>query len=368
MTQPPQSPLLDVVGLKTYFPIRRGVLQRRVGDVKAVDGVSFGINRGETLGLVGESGSGKSTVARTLIRLIEPTAGTIRFQGDDLLALEGRALRSARRHIQMVFQDPYSSLDPRMKVGRLLAEPLQIHRLAHGEALTLRVNELLETVGMNATAANRYPHQFSGGQRQRIAIARALALEPALVVCDEPISALDVSIRAQIVNLLRSLQTRFQLAYLFIAHDLSVVRQVSDRVAVMYLGRIVEIAARDDLYSNPRHPYTHSLLSAVPIPDPVAEKRRMRIILAGDVPSPADPPSGCSFHTRCWLRKELDNPAECESDVPELRQFRPGQFVACHFAERIGPGHSPVSQRDSTAGASDYPSQPITPLEAPDGA
>jgi oligopeptide/dipeptide ABC transporter ATP-binding protein len=303
--------------------------------VKAVDGVSFDLRRGETLGLVGESGSGKSTVARTIVRLTEPTDGTVSFQGADLLHLSGSRLRAARRHIQMIFQDPYSSLDPRMKVAHIVAEPLVIHHLASGGEARRRVTELLQTVGIPESALDRYPHQFSGGQRQRIAIARTLAVEPALVICDEPTSALDVSIRAQIVNLLRRLQDTFSLTYLFIAHDLSLVRQVTDRVAVMYLGKIVELASTATLYGTPRHPYTHALLSAVPIPDPVAEKRRRRILLSGDIPSPAAPPPGCSFHTRCWLRQRLGNPERCQREVPELRQVGPGHTTACHFAEEL---------------------------------
>jgi oligopeptide/dipeptide ABC transporter ATP-binding protein len=335
MTAHPQPPLLQVQDLKTHFPIRRGILQRAVGWVRAVDGVSFALNRGETLGLVGESGSGKSTVARTIVRLTEPTEGSVTFQGKDLLSLRGSALRTARRDIQMVFQDPYSSLDPRMKVSRIVAEPLEIHQLAAGAELRTRVADLLRTVGIPESAGDRFPHQFSGGQRQRIAIARTLAVEPALVICDEPTSALDVSIRAQIVNLLRRLQSTFSLTYLFIAHDLSLVRQMTDRVAVMYLGKVVEVSATAELYANPRHPYTVALLSAVPIPDPVAEKRRRRILLSGDIPSPAAPPQGCRFHTRCWLRQRLGNPEVCEREEPALRQIRPGHTTACHFAEEL---------------------------------
>jgi oligopeptide/dipeptide ABC transporter ATP-binding protein len=330
--------LLQVEGLKVHFPITSGVLRRRTGWVKAVDGVSFTINRGETLGLVGESGSGKTTIGRTIVRVTSPIAGSVRLDGEDLLALQGEQLRRRRRRFQMVFQDPYSSLDPRQTVADILAEPLRVHGLASGRARTERVAELLTLVGLDPAFVERYPHEFSGGQRQRIGIARALAVEPELIVCDEPISALDVSIQAQVINLLERLQNDLVLTYLFIAHDLAVVRHIADRVAVMYLGRIVEIAPADILYREPLHPYTVALLSAVPVPDAVAERSRQRIILPGDIPSPADPPSGCRFHTRCWLRERLGNPEICSTTDPPLEVSpltAPDQFVACHFIKEL---------------------------------
>jgi peptide/nickel transport system ATP-binding protein len=328
--------LLEVADLKVHFPIREGlIIQRHVGDVRAVDGVSFALSRGETLGLVGESGCGKSTTGRALIRLYEPTAGRVKFEGVDLTTLSGSALNRARRRMQMIFQDPYASLDPRMTAGGIISEPMDIHGVGSKDDRRARVRELLGIVGLAPDYASRYPHEFSGGQRQRIGVARAIALEPDLIVADEPISALDVSIQAQIINLLEQLQDRLGLTYLFIAHDLSVVRHISDRIAVMYLGRIVELASSRDLNQTPLHPYTVALLSAIPIPDPVVEARRRRIILTGDVPSPVNPPSGCRFHTRCWLRERLGNPTECETVDPEFRTLASGHQVACHFAEDV---------------------------------
>ena len=329
------SPLLEVEDLAVWFPITEGVVfERHTGDVRAVDGVSFSIRRGETLGLVGESGCGKSTTGRAIVRLYKPTRGAIRIDGTDLAGLEGVELRNMRRRMQMVFQDPYASLDPRMNVASIVAEPLEIHGVGTGSERRERVGELLSTVGLDPSHAVRYPHEFSGGQRQRIGVARALALQPDLIVADEPVSALDVSIQAQIINLLGRLQDSFGLTYLFIAHDLSVVRHVSDRIAVMYLGRIVELATAKELHDRPLHPYTVALLSAIPIPDPVREVSRRRIILQGDVPSPVNPPSGCHFHTRCWLRERLGNPEQCVAEAPMPRDLAAGHQVACHFAEK----------------------------------
>ena len=291
--------LVEVRGLKMWFPIMRGILQKHVADVKAVDGLNFDVFQGETLGLVGESGCGKSTTGRAILQLYKPTAGAVLFEGSDLVALKGEDLRKMRRRMQMIFQDPYASLNPRMTVGSIVAEPLEVHNIGTKAERVERVRELLKVVGLNPYFINRYPHEFSGGQRQRIGVARALAVNPAFIVCDEPISALDVSIQAQVINLLEDLQEQFGLTYLFIAHDLSVVRHISDRIAVMYLGKIMELADRDELYRNPMHPYTQALLSAVPIPDPVIEEKRQRIILEGDVPSPVNPPKGCNFSTRC---------------------------------------------------------------------
>jgi peptide/nickel transport system ATP-binding protein len=322
--------------LRMWFPIKSGiVLDRHVGDVKAVDDVSLTIDRGETLGLVGESGCGKSTVGRTLIRLYEPTGGKIVFDGVDITHTSEARLRETRRKMQMVFQDPFASLNPRHSVGRIIGEPLHVHDIvsSRNEASS-RVRELLERVGLPSDAASRYPHEFSGGQRQRIGLARALAVNPAFIVCDEPVSALDVSIQAQIVNLLESLQDELGLTYLFIAHDLAVVRHISDRIAVMYLGGIVEISSADDLYESPLHPYTISLLSAVPIPDPVVERERSRIFLTGDLPSPANPPAACRFHTRC----PFVQPTLCRDQRPELTEFAPGHVVACHWAQQIQSG------------------------------
>jgi oligopeptide transport system ATP-binding protein len=318
--------LIQVRGLKKYFPITQGILiQREIGAVKAVDDVSFDIYRGETLGLVGESGCGKTTTGRTLIQLYKPTDGQVLFEGKDLAQMETKELRPLRKRMQMIFQDPYASLNPRWTISRIIGEPLRVHRINGGKSNLDRVEELLETVRLNSYYMNRYPHEFSGGQRQRIGIARALASDPEFVVCDEPISALDVSIQAQIVNLLEDLQEQFGLTYLFIAHDLSMVRHICDRVAVMYLGVIVELGNRDVLYTDPQHPYTQALLSAVPIPDPRTTRARQRVILEGDPPSPADPPTGCRFHPRCSIAKE-----HCKTDVPVWREIKPDHWVACH--------------------------------------
>jgi oligopeptide transport system ATP-binding protein len=319
--------LLDVKALKMHFPLTQGIIfQRQVGAVRAVDGIDFFVEKGETLGLVGESGCGKSTTGRAILQLYKPTAGAVLFDGIELTKLGGEAMRKMRRRMQMIFQDPYASLNPRMTVGNIIGEPLEVHDLARGKEKTERVQELLRVVGLNPYFTNRYPHEFSGGQRQRIGIARALAVEPEFIVCDEPISALDVSIQAQVINLLEELQDRFKLTYLFIAHDLSVVRHISDRVAVMYLGKIVELADRVDLYERPLHPYSQALLSAVPIPDPAVESKRKRIILTGDVPSPVNPPSGCRFHTRCWKAQQI-----CSEVDPEFIEHEPRHWAACHF-------------------------------------
>jgi peptide/nickel transport system ATP-binding protein len=323
--------LVEVENLRVWFPIKSGiVLDRHVGDVKAVDDVSLAIERGETFGLVGESGCGKSTLGRAILRLNAPTAGRIVFDGQDVTHLSERELRPLRRRMQMVFQDPFASLNPRHSVGRIVGEPLRVHGLAGRRGVGARVRELLETVGLPPDAGSRYPHEFSGGQRQRIGLARSLALNPDFIVCDEPVSALDVSIQAQIINLLEQLQREFELTYLFIAHDLAVVRHISDRIAVMYLGSIVEVSPAEELYDNPLHPYTISLLSSVPIPDPQVERARERILLAGDLPSPANPPPACRFHTRC----PYVQPTRCRDEAPPLR-LTEGHLVACHWAEEI---------------------------------
>ena len=318
--------MLKVKGLSMHFPVYKGLMRKQVGVIKAVDEVSFEAKRGETLGLVGESGCGKSTTGRAILKLYQPTAGSVELDGQDITHLRGRAMRALRPKLQMIFQDPQACLNPRMTVGSIIAEPLDEHSKLSRKQKRMHVAELLEAVGMRADFANRYPHEFSGGQRQRIGIARALALEPALIVCDEPIAALDVSIQAQVVNLLEDIQNERNLTFLFISHDLSMVRHIADRIAVMYLGKIVELASRDELYTSPQHPYTQALLSAVPVPDPVAEAKRERIILQGDVPSPANPPSGCNFSTRCPLATE-----KCRMEVPEWREVQGGRFVACHL-------------------------------------
>ena len=318
--------LLRVDNLVKHFPIYRGLLQKQVGAVRAVDDISFDIKRGETLGLVGESGCGKSTTGRAILQLYRPTSGKVDFDGVDLVHLKGEELRRTRRKMQMIFQDPYASLNPRMTVGAIIGEPLIVHNLASGKEVEDRVKQLLELVKLNPAFSSRYPHEFSGGQRQRIGVARALSLQPSFIVCDEPISALDVSIQAQVVNLLEELQEQFNLTYLFIAHDLSMVRHISTRVAVMYLGVMVELADRAGLYESPLHPYTKALLSAVPIPDPIAEAGRKRTILEGDVPSPANPPSGCRFRTRCPIAKEI-----CAEKQPDFREVTAGHYVACHL-------------------------------------
>ncbi len=323
------DPLLQISGLKMHFPMFKGTIRRReVSRVKAVDGLTFDILEGETLGLVGESGCGKSTTGRAIIRLYEPTAGKVLFRDQDLTQLSHRELHPLRRDLQMIFQDPYGSLNPRMTIGSIIGEPLAVHDLATGTDAQRRVQELMEIVGLDPRFVRRYPHEFSGGQRQRIGIARALASEPSFIVCDEPISALDVSIQAQVINLLEDLQSEFGLTYLFIAHDLAAVRQISDRIAVMYLGNLAELAPGERIYENPLHPYTEALISAVPIPDPEIEASRNRIVLQGDVPSPLNPPSGCVFHTRCpyaWDR--------CKKDTPEFKEAEPGHFVACHLID-----------------------------------
>ena len=336
--------LVHCEGLTVHFPITSGVVvQHKVGAVRAVDGLTFDIRKGETLGLVGESGCGKSTTGRAILQLIRPTAGHVLYEGADLAKLKGGDLRRQRRHMQMIFQDPYASLNARMTIADIVGEPLLVHKLRGSKKDRHdRVRELLQTVGINPNTLNRYPHEFSGGQRQRIGIARALAVEPNFIVCDEPISALDVSIRAQIITLLEDLQDRFGLTYLFIAHDLSVVRHISDRVAVMYLGRIVELATNEELYDQPMHPYTQALLSAVPIPDPVVEERRRAVVLAGDVPSPADPPAGCHFHTRCPAARD----GLCDAQDPQLLEVRPGHWAACHLITATDFPHIRADESD----------------------
>ena len=317
--------LVEVENLVTYFPIYSGLLQKKTGDVKAVDDISFFVRRGETLGLVGESGCGKTTTGRSILKLEEPTSGNVIFEGKNLIEMKGEPLRKMRAHMQPIFQDPFASLNPRMNVGNIIGEPLLVHNLAKGKELRERVEDLLNMVGLAPQMAERYPHEFSGGQRQRIGIARALSASPSFIVCDEAVSALDVSIQGQIIKLLIKLREKLGLTYLFISHDLSVVRHISDRVAVMYLGKIIEITTSDQLYKNPQHPYTISLLSAVPIPDPKVDRTRKRIVLKGDVPSPINPPSGCAFHTRCQMAVE-----ECKTTKQELRVVDAEHWVACH--------------------------------------
>jgi peptide/nickel transport system ATP-binding protein len=322
-------PLLAVEGLQKYFPINRGIIfQKEVGAVKAVDGLTFSVNKGETLGVVGETGCGKSTMGRLLTRLLEPTGGTVHFEGHDITHLSASEMRPFRKDIQIIFQDPYSSLNPRHTIGTIVGAPYRLQNIQTENGVKKAVQDLLALVGLNPEHYNRYPHEFSGGQRQRVGIARALALRPKLIVCDEPVSALDVSIQAQVINLLDDLQDEFDLTYVFIAHDLSVVRHISDRVAVMYLGKIVEIGDRISLYEHPMHPYTHALLSAVPVPDPEKEKTRERIFLTGDVPSPLNPPPACRFNTRCWKAQSI-----CSQVEPPLVEIQPGHEVACHFPE-----------------------------------
>jgi oligopeptide transport system ATP-binding protein len=341
-----ERPLVEVRDLVKHFPVKGGVLQRTIGWVQAVDGVSFDIRRGETLGLVGESGCGKTTVGRLLLRLIEPTAGELRFDGVDITRIGGRDLKPYRRRMQIIFQDPYASLDPRTPIGDSIGEGLRIHGMGSPSERRKKVQRMMDMVGLQPYHARRYPHEFSGGQRQRIGIARALVLEPDLVVCDEPVSALDVSIQAQVLNLLKELQRELRLTYLFVAHNMGVVEHISDRVAVMYLGKIVEVAERRSLFRAPEHPYTQALMSAIPIPNP--ELRRSRVILRGDVPSPVNPPSGCHFHPRCQLRQELGNPEVCVTTEPPLIQLGADHGCACHFR---GPGGDAAATSDSAEAA-----------------
>jgi oligopeptide/dipeptide ABC transporter ATP-binding protein len=343
------APLVEVADLVKHFPVRGGVLQRTVGHVQAVDGVSFEIRRGETLGLVGESGCGKTTVGRLLLRLIEPTSGTIRFDGVDITAIKGAALKPYRRRMQIIFQDPYSSLDPRTPIGDSIGEGLRIHGIGTPAERRAKVSRIMDMVGLQSYHARRYPHEFSGGQRQRIGIARALVLEPDLVVCDEPVSALDVSIQAQVLNLLKHLQRELGLTYVFVAHNMGVVEHISDRVAVMYLGRIAELADRRELFRQQEHPYTSALMSAIPVPDP--EIHRQRVILTGDVPSPVNPPSGCRFHPRCPLRAQLGDPAICATEVPPLIDLGAEHLCACHFRQPPGvptPDAAPAGDAAAT--------------------
>jgi len=333
---PPQA-LLQLENLKTHFPGGSKLLNGEASTIRAVDGVTMSIAKGETMGLVGESGCGKSTLGRSIVRLHRPTGGRILYEGKDLASISGKQLRTLRRDVQMVFQDPFSSLDPRMRIGDTLAEPLRVHRMAKGAARSKRVGELLALVGMRAASANRYPHEFSGGQRQRIGIARALAVNPTFLICDEPVSALDASVQAQILNLIEDLRNELGLTCLFIAHDLSVVRHVCSHVSVMYLGKVAEIATRDALFSEALHPYTKALLSAVPVPNPTLERQRQRVILTGDVPSAAHPPTGCRFHTRCPIAVD-----RCRTEEPALEEKRPGHVVACHLVERVSSLPTPT--------------------------
>ena len=357
--------VLEVEGLKVYFPHKsRGVFPRTIGQIKAVDGVSFDIDPGQTLGLVGESGCGKSTTGRAILRLVDPTEGRVVINGTDVAGLSRRAMRPVRQQAQMIFQDPYNALNPRQTVGAILAAPFRIQKVDPPGGIKQAVRELMDRVGLNPEHVNRYPYEFSGGQRQRIGIARAIALRPKLIICDEPVSALDVSIQAQILNLLQDLQQDFGVSYLFIAHDLAVVRQIAQRVAVMYLGHIVEMATREELFAHPLHPYTHALMSAVPVPDPRVQLERERIVLGGDLPSPLDPPSGCVFHTRCFIAQD-----RCRTEKPELREFTPGHTVACHFpiTEPLSGGviHGPDSGLVApTDGEGSYFSESITDLGA----
>jgi oligopeptide transport system ATP-binding protein len=356
--------VVEVDRLKIHFPIRSGMFKGVKGTVKAVDDVTFEVRRGETLGLVGESGCGKSTIGRAMIRLREPTAGNVYFEGADLGSLKTDDLRKMRRKMQIIFQDPYGSLDPRMTVNSIISEPLDTHNLASGDAKRDRIAELLTLVGLDPQYVQRYPHEFSGGQRQRIGVARALAVEPEFIVCDEPISALDVSIQAQVLNLLSDLRQRLGLTYLFVAHDLSVVKHISDRVAVMYLGKIVEIGPPEQLYAAPGHPYTRALLSAVPIPDPVAERKRQRVILQGDVPSPVNPPPGCRFHTRCWLYERLGQPEQCRTVEPPLEVLDGDHRAACHFSQDALKTDVGIAHIDQRAVRHGTPPNALAMLEA----
>jgi oligopeptide/dipeptide ABC transporter ATP-binding protein len=364
--EPRADALLSVRNLKKHFPIRKGVLQRQVGAVRAVDGVSFDVNAGETLGLVGESGCGKSTTGRVVTKLLEPTEGEILFAGQRIEGYSRGKMRPLRRDVQMIFQDPYSSLNPRHTIGTIVGAPFRIQGTKTEHGVKREVQQLLERVGLNPEHYNRYPHEFSGGQRQRIGIARAIALRPRLIVCDEPVSALDVSIQAQVVNLLEDLQAEYNLGYIFIAHDLSVVRHISDRVAVMYLGKVMEIADRDELYSSPQHPYTHALMSAVPVPDPVKEQKRERVLLTGDLPSPINPPSGCVFHTRCPLyRSVLDESQQerCRTEVPVFGEVTAGHRVHCHFPT---PRADIAAARDEGAAGPTGPTAAVDPATPPE--
>ena len=371
---PRDDSLVQVEHLSEFFPLVGGILRRKIGDVKAVDDVSFTIRRGKTLGLVGESGCGKTTVGRALLRLVEPTGGKVLFDGTDITALPRRQLKPFRRRMQIIFQDPYASLDPRTPIGASIGEGLRIHGLANATERRNRVARIMELVGLAPYHARRYPHEFSGGQRQRIGIARALVLEPDLLVLDEPVSALDVSIQAQVLNLLRGLQRELGLTYLFIAHNMGVVEHISDRVAVMYLGSIAEMAESKEIYRLPLHPYTIALLSAVPVSSPRERERRRRIILLGDVPSPVNPPTGCRFHTRCWLRTQLGNPERCATDRPQLRTLGGDHEVACHFAEELLPGDrresliaTAAKQSTAFATSDEEAAEPTAPPPLDDG-